>query len=178
MGAVHCAEGVGHIELCHVCQGFGKVCVVLFFADVKTQIFQQHDLAGLQRGGFSLGVFADDVLGKDDFAAQQLAQTLCHGCQGQLFLPFALGLAQVGAGDHSGVVIQQVLDGGQRCTDALIVSDGAGFLILGDVEITAEQDLFAGYINVGYSFFVVVHSNGLLKLQCILQKESGFAEIN
>ena len=66
-------------------------------------------------------------------------------------------LAQVRAGNDGRPLLQQVLDGGQRRDDALVAGDGAGFLILGDVEIAAEQYLLALHIDVIDGLFVVVH---------------------
>ena len=158
MGAVDRAEGVGHVQLRHIRQLLGKGGVVLLLTGVEAQVLQQHDLAALQRRGLGLGVLAHDVLGKDDLPAQQLAETLRHGGEGQLALPLTLGLAQVGAGDDRRVPLQQIPDGGQRRHDALVAGDGTGLLILGHVEIAAQQDLLAGDVHVADGLFVVIHT--------------------
>ena len=95
----------------------------------KSGIFQQQDLAGLQGGGLGLGIGAHHVLRHDDRLAQQLAQAGGHRLQSQLGLDLALGLAQVGAGDHRSVLLQQILDGGQGGTDALVVGDDAAAVL-------------------------------------------------
>ena len=77
-----------------------------------------------------------------------------------LFHPFikvGLGLTQVGAGDNGSAVVQQIADGGQGRHNALVAGDGAGLLILGHIEITAQKDFFAGNIHIGNGLFVVIH---------------------
>ena len=157
VGTVHGAKGVGHIQFRHVRQLLGEAGVVLLLADIEAQVLQQHDLAGLQSGGLGLGVLTHDVLDEDDLPAQQLAQTLRHGRQRQLHLPLALGLAQVGAGDDRRAVVQQILDGGQCRHDALVAGDRARFLVLGHVEVAAQQDLLALDVYILYRFFIVIH---------------------
>ena len=103
------AKGIGHVHVGQGGQGLGEGGVVGLLALVEAQVLQQHDLAGLQGGGLGLGVLADDVLGKDNLLAQQLAQPLSHGGQGEGFLPLPLGFAQMGAGDDGGSLLQQVL---------------------------------------------------------------------
>ena len=149
----------------------------------EAEVLQQHDLAGLQRGGLGLGVLADGVGSEDHVLAQQLAQTLGDGSQGQLLegllpllagdvgLVLALldllfhvalkgghGLAEVGAGNDGGAVVEQVLDGGEGGDDTLVAGDLAGLLVLGNVEIAAEQDLLAFDVYIVDGLFVVVHA--------------------
>ena len=185
VSAVDGAEGVGHKQLRHVGQLLRQLGVVLGLALFKTGVLQQHDLAGLQRGGLGLGVGAHGVGGKDDLTAQQLAQTLGNGGQGQLLqglLPVLTGhvglallgllldeglkggggLAQVRAGDDGSALIQQIADGGQGGHDALIAGDGAGLLVLGHVEVAAQQNLLAGHIHVHDGLLVVIHTFFLL----------------
>ena len=154
---MHGAEGVGHVQLRHSGQLLGKAGIVLLLAGIEAQVLQQQDLAAFQSGGLGLGVLAHDILGEDDLAAQQLTETLRHRGKAQLFLPLALGLAQMGTGDHRRALVQQVPDGGQRRHDALVTGDLAGGLVLGYVEIAAQQDLLARYIHVHDGFLVVVH---------------------
>ena len=179
---MHRAEGVGHVDLRHGGHGLGKLRVVFGLAFFKAGVFQQQNLAGLQGGGFGLGVLAHHVGGHRDGLAQQLAQALGHGSQAQLrqgllplllgegsgvlalfgllldpFVKAGLGLAQVRAGDNGGALLQQVLNGGQGGHDALVAGDRAGLLVLGDVEIAAQQHLFAGHLYVFDGLLVVIH---------------------
>ncbi len=180
------AESVGHVYTVRSGQtghSLGQLGIVLGFALLKAGVLEKHNLAGLQRGGLGLGVGPHHIAGKDDILAQQLAQTLCHRLHAQRFqslLPLLFGerggilalfglllgplveaglrLAQVGAGDNRRALVQEVLDGRQGRPDALVVGDGAGGLVLGDVEVAAEQDLLALDVHVLDCFFVVVHS--------------------
>ena len=78
------AESVVYIQIGIGSQRLGEVGIVLLFFSMEAQVFQQQHLAGLERGGLGLGVFADYVLGHDHFLSQQLAQALGDGSQGQL----------------------------------------------------------------------------------------------
>ena len=154
---MHGAEGVGDVQLRHGGKLPGKLRVVLLLPGVKAQILQQHDLAALQGRRLGLGVLAHDVLGEDDLLAQQLAQMLRHRAEGQAVLPLALGLAQVGAGDHRRPTLQQIPDGGKAGHDALVAGDRARFLVLGHVEVAAQQDLLACHVHVHDGFLIVIH---------------------
>ncbi len=75
---------------------------------------------------------------------------------------FLAHLSKLGSGlprwEQAITAAQEVLDGRQVRPDALVVGDGAGGLVLGDVEVAAEQDLLALDVHVLDCFFVVVHS--------------------
>ena len=188
VGAVHRAEGVGHVhavrprQLGHL---LGQLGVVFGLALFKAGILQQHDLAALQRGGLGLSVGAHHVVGQNHSLVQQLAQAGGHGLHAQLgqgLLPLLLGngrlvlallqlllfvalkgghrLAHVGAGDDRRALLQQVLDGGQRGADTLVVGDDAAAVLgHGDVEVTAKQDLLALHVDVLDRLLVVVHGD-------------------
>ena len=181
------AESVGHINIRKGGQLFGKLRVVLGLTLFKAGVLQQQDLTRLQRGGLGGGVLAHHVMGKEHFPAQQLGQALRHRGQGQLlqrlfpgllrqlggvlallqllFHPLVkhrLGLAQVGAGDDRRTVLQQVADGGQGRHNALVAGDGPGLLVLGDVEIAAQEHLLTGGVYICNGFFVVIHMDTLL----------------
>ena len=182
VGTVDRAEGVGHVQIRHGSHGLRQLGVVLGLTLFKAGVLQQQDLAGLQRGSLGLRILTDNILGKDDLLAQQLAQALGDGSQSQLlqgFLPVLFfdgrcvltlfhllfhiglkgghGLAQVRAGDDGGAVLQQIPDGGQGGDNALVAGDLAGLLVLGNVEIAAQQDLLAGYLHVTDGLLVVIH---------------------
>ena len=183
---MHGAEGVGDVNAVgagQIGQRLGDGGIVLGLALFKAGILQQQDLAGLQSGGLGLRIGTDHVGGEDHGLVQQLAQALRHGGEGQLLqalLPLLLGdvlgllallhlllhvgieggdrLAQVGAGDDSGALVQKLADGGQGGADALIIRDGAGGLVLRHVEIAAQKDLLALHVHIVDRFFVVVHA--------------------
>jgi hypothetical protein len=112
VGAVHGAEGVGHEELGHGGQLLCKVGAVLLLAGFKAEVFQQQIWPGFSAAALALAS-SPMMSGEDHVHAQQLAQTLCHGGQGQASFHSVLGLAQMGAGDDGRAVFQQIFDGGQ-----------------------------------------------------------------
>ncbi|SCJ80610.1 Uncharacterised protein [uncultured Blautia sp.] len=63
----------------------------------------------------------------------------------------------MGAGDDRRPILQQIPDGGQRRHDALVAGDGAGLFVLGDVEVAAEQDLFAPHLHIPDRLFMGIH---------------------
>ncbi len=63
------------------------------------------------------------------------------------------------AGDDRSALVQQVLDGGQSGHDPLVAGDLAGLLVLGNVEVTAQQDLFALNVDVANGLLVVIHNS-------------------
>ena len=155
---MHGAEGVGHIHLSHGSHGLGQLGIVLGLTLLKAGVLQQHDLAGLQSSGLGLGVGAHHVVSHDNILAQQLAQALGHRLQAQLRLHLALGLAHVRAGNDGGVLVQQILDGGQSGTDALVVGDDAAAVLgHGHVKVAAQQNLLTGYVDVLHGLLVVIH---------------------
>ncbi len=157
MSAMDGAERVRDIEFRHGRHRLGKFGVILGFALLEAGILQQHNLAGLQSGGLGLRIGTHGIRGHDNVFAQKLAQPLCDGSQAQLGVGTVLGLAQVRAGDHSGVVLQKILNGRQSGDDPFIAGNRAGLLVLGDVKITAEQNLLLTAIHIAYRFFVVIH---------------------
>ena len=145
MRAVHRAERVGDVQLRHRSKGLGELGVVFRLARLKAGVFQQHDLAALERRGLGPGVLADDVVRKDDLLAEKLGKALGNGGKrqlpqgllplflgqrrrvlalfGLLFHPFfklGLGLAEVRAGDDRRAAVQQIPDGRKSGHDALI----------------------------------------------------------
>ena len=109
---------------------------------------KRHHVALVHGGDSGLGVFAHNVvvIGEHNVLAQQLAQAHGHGSQGKLFFGAVLGLAQMAAQDDLAAVRDQLLDGGQRSLDALVVGDFA--VLHGHVEVNANQNPLAFYIDV------------------------------
>ena len=154
---MHGTESIGNENLGHVGKSFGEICAVLLLTDVKAQILKKHDLAGLKRGGLGLCIFPDDVLGKDYFLSEKLGEALGNRSQCELGLPLALGLSKMGAGNDSCTVLEQITDRRERCNNALVAGDLTGFLVLGDVEVAAEQDFFPVDVYVIDGLLVVIH---------------------
>ena len=133
---------------------------------MEADVLQQHDLAVLEAGGQLLGGRPDHVLGHLHFHAQHFAKTLGDGLEGILHVKLALGTAQVGAQDHFGAMLHQVLDGGQRAAQTVFVSDDLVF-VHGHVKIAANKHFFAFDLNVLDGFLRHnVHSSVLVNSLC------------
>ena len=157
VGTVGGTEGIVHEHIRQGSQLLGQLRIVLGLALDEPGVLQQHDLARLQGGGLGLSIRACYVGSHDDLLAQQLGKPGSDHLQAQLFLPLALGLAHVGAEDDLGLVLHQILDGGQRGDDPLVGSDLA--VLGGDVEVAAAQNALAGNVNILNRLLVVVHDN-------------------
>ena len=140
--------------------------IVFGFALFKTGIFQQHDIAVLERGGFCLCVFSGNVSSHNDFLTQKLAQTVSDDFQGQLRLPFALGLAHMGAKNDAGAVLNEVFNGRQSRNDTLVAGDFS--FLGGNVEIAAAKHALTLYVNGFHGFFVVIHKWTSCKECCFI----------
>ena len=182
MRAVHRAERVGHVQLRHRGKRLGKLGIVLRLARLKAGVFEQHDLTALERRSLGPGVFADDIMREDDGLAEKFGKALGNRRERQLFeglfplllgqrrgvlalfgllfhplVKLCFGLAEVRAGDDRRAVVQKIADGRQRRHDALIGRDRAGLLILGDIEVAAQQDLLAAHVHIADGLLVIVH---------------------
>ena len=158
-----CIGNVNAVFASQISQSLGKLRIVLGLTVVVTQVLQQQDFARLQCSSLCLCILAYDVLCQDNFLAQQLAQTCSNRCHGKLRLPFALGLAHMGACNYCSILLQQILDGRQRCTDTLVIGDDAASVLSHrDIEVTAQQYLLARYVDVYDTLLIVVHCITLL----------------
>ena len=160
MRAVRGAERVVDKDVRHVGKRLGQRGIVLSLALLETHVLEQDRLARLYLSGELLRVLADNVLRELDLLAEQLGQALRDRRERILHVNLALRTAEVRAKDHSGIVVQQVLDGLERRADALVVGDVA-VLVLRHVKVAAGNDLLAGYINILNAFFVVLHKISL-----------------
>ena len=160
MGAVSRAKGIVDIEVGKRSQLTAKAGVVFFFFRPETQVFKQHDLAGLQRGGQCAGALPRHVLRQLDGLVQKLAQARGDRAQRIFGVDLALGPAEMGTQNDGRPLGQKVADGGQGRRDAGLVGDDA--VLQGDIEVTAQQHLFAGNSNVGDRFFVQAHKDSSL----------------
>ena len=119
---------------------------------METDVLQNDDVAVLHVRAKALGVFADDVLGHFHLATEDLGKTLGDGSQGVLGLELSLGTTKMRAQNDLRIVRDQVFDRGQRGVDARFVGNDA--VLHGDVEVNADEYLFAGDVNVFDRFLV------------------------
>lgn len=164
VSAVHRAERVGNVHIRHGSELLGELGIVLLLAGIKAGVLKQQDLARLERGGLRLGVGADGILGELDRLAEQLGKADGNALERQVGLGVGVlfGLAEVGADDQRGAVVQQVLDRGQSGADALVVGDLVGRLVQRHIEVHAQQHFLAGKAHVADALLFVIHILDLL----------------
>ena len=121
-------EGVRNVELGQAGQGFGKVGVIFFFANVKAEVFQQHDLAGLEGGRFGLGVLANNILGKDSLVIDLWAGNLTTSGTN------AVNIVHVADGANT-----QYINKGDLTIESSLVVDGS-FVNNGKLQTSFDED--------------------------------------
>jgi len=122
--------------------GAGDRALALFLK-VEAQVFEQDDFAGLDRGagGFD---FRPDTIGQKLYrASDQTRERGRHRCKTVCRHDLSVGTTEVGHENDGGTVVQRIFYRRQSCLDPLGVGDGAGGLVLGDVEIDANQRALA-----------------------------------
>ena len=142
------AEGVVHVCVRQRGQLLGELRHVLGLFLAETGVLEQDNVAVVHGSHSSLCVLAHDVVVvcEHNGLAQLCAQGSCNGSQAELCLRAVLGLAQVAAQDDLCAILEQLLDGGQSCVDAVLVGDDA--VLHRDVEVAADQNLLAAVILV------------------------------
>jgi hypothetical protein len=114
-----------------------------FFFDMETEILEEDHLArlDLRTGGLD---FRADAIGKElHRSPEQPLEGGRHRGKTVLRHYLPVGPAEVRHQDHGGALFQSRLDCRQRGLDTLGVGDGAGHLVLRDVEINANQGALA-----------------------------------
>ena len=110
---------------------------------METEVFEEQDLARLEGlgGGFGLGAHAGgDKLHR---LAEELLELGGDGAKGELLDDLAVRTAEVGHQHQGGAAFEQELDRRQGRGDTLGIRDGAGLLVLGDVEVDTDEDTLA-----------------------------------
>ncbi len=119
---------------------------------MEAEVFQQHDITGLQSGAGRLNRRADTVVEKPHRAVEQFGQLHRHRAERILGHLLPVGPAEMRHQHHGRTLLQGVADGGQGRHDALVVGDGAGGLVLRDIEVHAHEDAFAVQSEVADGF--------------------------
>ena len=142
------AKGVVHVSVSQRCQLLRELRHVLGLFLAEAGILEQDNVAVVHGGHSSLCLLAHNVVVvcEDHGLAQLCAQGSSNGSDAELCLRAVLGLAQMAAQDDLCAVVDQLLDGGQSCIDAVLVGDDA--VLHRDVEVAADKDLLAAVILV------------------------------
>ena len=148
MGAVRGAEGVVHVGVGEVGQGAGELGVVLLLPFIEADVLQQQHIAVFQGVHDFLSRRSDKLAREHDVTAEQLLQTARDGAQAEgLLEALPRRSAAVAREDHPGAVADELVDGGQRRTDARIVSHVA-VGVHRRVEVDAHEHLLAREILI------------------------------
>ena len=71
----------------------------------------------------------------------------------------------MGAQDHGCVVLEQILDGGQRSVDARLIGN-IQICVQRDIKVAADEHFLAGNLDIFNGHFVQIHFRSLLKQDC------------
>ena len=151
MGAVCGAKSVvyiGAVRTHQIGQVFGELGQIFGFFLAETGVLQQHNIAVLHCGNGGFGIFARHivVIGKHDGLAKQFGEAHGDGRETEFFLGTVLGLTQMAAQNDPATVLDQLFNGGQSGHDAVVIGDDA--VLHGDIEIAADQNVSALYLNI------------------------------
>ena len=147
LGAVGGAEGVEDEDVAVGGEALGDLGVVLLLALVEADVLEDEDVARLEGVDGGLGLVAVGVSDEGDVEAAHLGELLGDRLEGELGLEAgALGAAEVAHEDDASVVLNEVLDRGERGGDARGVAHDA--VLDGDVEVDAAKDALAVDIDV------------------------------
>ena len=127
-------------------QGRGEGRVVRLLLGVEAQVLEHQDLARAEALDRVLRPDPERVAGDRHVAAQELGQPLPDRPQAQAVLDLAVRTAEVAGQDDRGAALQQGVDGRDGGPDPRVVGDLA--VRQRDVEVDADEDAFAGDVDV------------------------------
>jgi hypothetical protein len=143
MGAVGAAKGVVDIDIAQLCQLGGHLRVVLGLALVEARVLQHQHLTRLERRRRRFRRRPGRLPDKLDRRADQRRQVVGSDLHAVLGVGAILRAPKMAHQDQRGAVVEQILDRRQRGADAGVVGDGAGGLVLRDVEVDAHEGFLA-----------------------------------
>ena len=141
------AEGIHHPNIAKRGHLLRKLVVALLFALVAATVFQHHNFARLD-----VKTAFNPVLDQTNVFAEQFGHAFGNRCQGVFRLELTFGWAPQVGSDHYGRSLgERVLDAGKCCTNAGVVGDGE-IVVLGNVQVGANEYSLAGDVKVGETF--------------------------
>ena len=157
VGAVRSMGGSESVVYKYVAEGsqiFGESLSVLGLFRSVTGVLQQDHIAvlhGLNRS-FCIGAYHFRIRSELHFLAKQFGKTDSNGSQGQLRLRLSLGFSKMGAQNYLSAVSDQLLNGGKRCNQTVLVGDLS--ILQRNVEITSAENSFSLYIDIINGFLI------------------------
>ena len=149
MGPMGHGEGVHHEVVGERGEGLGEDGVIGLLAGVEAQVLQQNDIASAHGGDCSLHAGAGYLRQALHGVVQQEGQAVADGGQAECLVDPAARAAEMGAEDGAAALVDEVPDGGQGGTQALVVSgDGLDPLLDGNVEVHSDKYPAARYVQL------------------------------
>ena len=139
VSAVSSSEGIVYIHVEGSSKLLGEVLVVLLLLRVEANILKKAVLAILEVVDDTRGLLANAILGHSAGLGKELSKASTAGSERVLVLRTALGAAKMGRDCDTGAVVEEVLDGRHRGTDAGVI--GNLLSIQRNVEVAADQNL-------------------------------------
>ena len=157
VGAVRSVSGTESVVYKYVAERseiFGERFSVLRLFRSVTGVLQKDYIAVLHSLYSSLCVGANYLRIRSElhFLAQQLGKTGSNGSQRQLRLRLSLGLSKMGAQDYLSAVSDQLLNGGKRCNQTVLIGDLS--ILQRNVEVTSAENSFSLYIDIINGFLI------------------------
>ena len=141
------AEGVEHEDVAIGGKGLGDLGVVLLLALVEADVLEHQDVARLERGHGLGGLLAIGVVDEIHVEAGELSELVGSRLERELGLgAIALGATEMAHENDLGVVLLQILDGGDGGAHAGVVGHDA--VLQRHVEVDAHEHALAVHIDV------------------------------
>ena len=143
------AERVIDINTRAVGQFFRKGRFVRFFLAVVTNIFEEQNVAWLQRVRRLFHLFADAIVHERDRPMNHVREPGCDGPQRHRHFALAFGSAEMGGENDARALFNQQFERWERLLDARHIVDGhlPVFFLHGHVVIDAHKDAFAAHVQ-------------------------------
>jgi len=168
VGSVGGAEGIIHVDVGELAEagaesgdlsGVGLHAVPLgilglaLLLNVEADVLEQDDLAWLEGGAGGLDLGANAVVEELHRLAEDFLKLCGDWLERVLGDALTIGTAKMAGENDRGSLGEGMLDGREGGGDALGIGDLPSLLVLRDVEINADEDAFAGEVEVLDRFF-------------------------
>src|SRR5207253_4744348 len=143
-------EGIIDIDVAEFRESTGELWVVRFLPGMKTQIFQERDVAVLHRGDDLFRHLANYVVTEDDRLIDQGVQMIADWSERVFLDTFSLRPAEVRHQNRLRLLLAQIIDCRQRFPNSCVVGDFNFVAVLFDrhIEINARQNALPANIDI------------------------------
>src|SRR5437588_7806028 len=143
-------EGIIDIDVAEFRESTGELWVVRFLPGMKTQIFQERDVAVLHRGNDLFRHLANYVVTEDDRLIDQGVQMIADWSERVLLDTFSLRPAEVRHQNRLRLLLAQIIDCRQRFPNSRVVGDFnfVSLLLYWPIQIYGRSNRLACYSGV------------------------------